>query len=334
MYKSGFLFGFLTLIGVLGAGALLGNQVLAGEIVAAKPLVNTALQALPTPQVERAIMPQTDPREIYEVQPAPPVQIADAVEVPTITALSALVVDAESGAVLYEREPDEGRGLASLTKLATALTASSLEPMWAMTSTVDGYTEIVGRTFFTSGDIVTLRDLFFASLAGSSNRASFQLADAIMPEGASFVAKMRLVLDELGFDTVEVADAAGLRVENSGTAWDVIKMFRLALDQPLLREALGSVVYELNTKQGEGRQVSTSNLLLLGDIPAGSVTVLAGKTGYLPEVGFNFVMEVEDENEHRLDVVVLGAEDHFARFTEAKKLADWAFENYTWENQK
>ncbi|MEK7083965.1 MAG: hypothetical protein AAB932_01920, partial [Patescibacteria group bacterium] len=70
--------------------------------------------------------------------------------------------------------------------------------------------------------------------------------------------------------------------------------------------------------------------LLLGWIPHQFPKFIGGKTGYITVSGYNFVVEVEDAAGRRVAAVILGANAHEARFTEARDIAKWAFENYQW----
>jgi D-alanyl-D-alanine carboxypeptidase len=70
--------------------------------------------------------------------------------------------------------------------------------------------------------------------------------------------------------------------------------------------------------------------LLLGWIPHSDFEIRGGKTGYIPAAGYNFAMETINKNGHALDVVVLGADTHEARFTEARDAAAWVYGHFAW----
>jgi len=73
-----------------------------------------------------------------------------------------------------------------------------------------------------------------------------------------------------------------------------------------------------------------TNWLLLGWIPYDGFILRGAKTGYIPRSRYNFTVQVEDTDGHIIDVVVLGAEAHEARFTEARDIAKAVFEAYRW----
>lgn len=332
MPQTGWLFAFLTTIGVVGAGVLMGAEILHGAPVSAESLAPAALYGFPftgrtVTTVDRAVFsPPPVPKP-----PAPPRARDGAVPAPSITAKSALVIDAGSGAVLFQHDADTLESLASITKLLTALTIVDQEPNWQATTTVKKTRDIEGPHFVEEGDMVTLRDLLFASLVGSSNSATMALVDAVTPSSTSFVAKMRLKRDAFGVPRMHVADPAGLSPDNTATAHDAVRLLERALAQPLLREALGTARYDITTASGAVRKVESTNWLLLGKITRTVSKIIGSKTGYLPEAGYNFVTAFEDERGHVLYVAVLGAKDHYARFTEAQALAAWAFDAFRWE---
>ncbi|MBI4098441.1 MAG: D-alanyl-D-alanine carboxypeptidase [Candidatus Magasanikbacteria bacterium] len=331
MPKTGWLFAFLTVIGVAGAGVLMGAEILHGAPVSAEPLASAALYGFPltgrtVTTVDRAVLaPPQAPKP-----PAPPRMRDDAPVAPGITAKSALVIDAGSGTVLFAHDADTSQPLASITKLLTALTIVDQQPEWQATTTVKKTRGIEGPHFVEEGDVVTLRDLLFASLVGSSNSATMALVDAVTSSSTSFVAKMRLKVDALGLEHMRVADPAGLSPDNVATAHDAVRLLQLAFERPLLREALGTARLDIRTRGGAVRKVESTNWLLLGKITRTIEKMIGSKTGYLPEAGYNFVTAFEDAAGHQVFVVVLGAKDHYARFTEAQALATWAYGAFVW----
>ncbi|MEK7102328.1 MAG: serine hydrolase [Patescibacteria group bacterium] len=334
MPHSGWLFTALTVIGIAGAGTLLGAEVLKGASVSAQPLAGAGMLRLP---VSGMVLKSVDPRTIF-IEPLPPppppaIPIAkpDAAPTPALTAKSALVIDSATGTALFEKDADTAQSIASITKLLTAIIITDSAPDWSATSTMQRPKGIDGPHVLEQGDVVTLRDLLFASLVGSSNSATLSLVDAVAPKGSSFVARMRLAIGTYGLSSMRLEDAAGLSAENRATARDVVRLLQMALERPLLREALGSARYEVRTTQGAVRQVTSTNWVLLGKIPLKVSKMIGSKTGYLPEAGYNFVTAVEDGRGHVLYVAVLGAKDHYARFTEAQALAEWAYRAFEWK---
>ena len=61
-------------------------------------------------------------------------------------------------------------------------------------------------------------------------------------------------------------------------------------------------------------------------------TIIGGKTGHISLSGYNFVVEVQ-KNGHPIDIVVLGADSNESRFTQARDVGDWVYNNYIWPQQ-
>jgi len=343
MPKTGWLFAFLTVIGVAGAGVLMGAEILHGAPVSAEPLASAALYGFPltgrtviTAPRAMLVPPQSPkppaPPRARDGSPASFASAGSGAPVaPGITAKSALVIDAGSGAVLFAHDADTPQPLASITKLLTALTIVDQEPNWQATTTVKKTRGIGGPHFVEEGDVVTLRDLLFASLVGSSNSATLALVDAVTSSSTSFVAKMRLKIDALHLERMRVADPAGLSPDNVATAHNAVRLLQLAFERPLMREALGTARFDIHTQTGAVRKVESTNWLLIGKIPQTVSKIIGSKTGYLPEAGYNFVTAFQDATDREVQVVVLGAKDHYARFTEAQALAEWAYSAFVWE---
>jgi D-alanyl-D-alanine carboxypeptidase len=74
----------------------------------------------------------------------------------------------------------------------------------------------------------------------------------------------------------------------------------------------------------------STDWILLGWIPNKLPEFFGGKTGYTVAAGYNFTMRAGDGKGHMVDVVILGATSHEARFNEAKDIAEWVFANYDW----
>lgn len=333
MPKSGWLFTTLTVIGIAGAGTLIGADVMRGTPVAAQPLTGAGFFGSP---VSGIVLASVDPKTVFEeprvLPPSPPrpVQKGDIGTPPTVTAKSALVIDGATGMVLFEKDADTPQSIASITKLLTAISVADVAPNWAATSTMGPTKGIDGPHILEQGDVVTLQDLLYASLVGSSNSATLSLVDAVLPKGVSFVARMRFTAEKYGLQSVRAGDPAGLSPNNRATARDVVRLLQLALERPVIREAVGTATYEVRPTKGPVRKVTSTNWVLLGKIPLKVRKMIGSKTGYLPEAGYNFVTAVENAAGHRLYVAVLGATDHYARFTEAQALAAWSFDQFTW----
>jgi len=246
-----------------------------------------------------------------------------------LTAESVLVKDRETGAALLAKNEYSPRSIASLTKLMSAIIILEKNPDWTKIAVVIADPMI--DTHMYAGDTYTLDELWHAALVGSSNKAIYTLADAVGWPREGFVERMNEKARELGLSNTHFVDPTGLDAENLATASDLAILLKEALRQEKIKEAMLTEEYNVYSKErNKKHHIWNTNWLLLGWVTNTFTEIRGGKTGYIPSSGYNFVTEVADDKGHALDVVVLGATTHEARFTEARDVAKWAFENFEW----
>lgn len=244
------------------------------------------------------------------------------------TAKSIIVKDTETGAVLYGKDEYAERPIASITKFMSALVILERQPEWSATTTVpdDG----VPDTHMYAGDTYTMRDLWNAALVGSSNKAIMALADAVGWPRDAFVERMKEKALELGMTSARFTEPTGLDPGNAASASDVAVLVAEAMKSEDILQAVVQKEFSLYSKERKKtHHMWNTDWLLLGWIPQDFPDFRGGKTGYIPASGYNFAMQAGDRA-RLLTVVVLGAETHEARFTEARDIAAWALANYRW----
>ncbi len=235
-----------------------------------------------------------------------------------VRARNAGIYDPDSGEWLYSKSIDDPVPIASLTKLAAALTFLRLHPDLdePITITHDDWTH-AGRTRLRIGDRVPARVLLKMALVCSDNCAARALTHPSGASYASFAYQMQQTAWDLGCRRTRFVEPTGLDERNVATARDVVILFKAALEVPMLREYLGTEKFELRTPRGPRTIVHSSRLLRARD------DVVAAKTGYIDEAGYCMVEAVSD---HRGDfiTVVLGAPTKGSRSSESSRLIDRA----------
>lgn len=260
--------------------------------------------------------------------PPPPVLLASSTP-PVTTAESIVVRDRASGVVVYENNSDSRRPIASITKLMSALVLLDTVPVWGATTTV--VSDVVDDAHLLPGDLLSIGDLWHAALIGSSNRAILTLVDASGLSRDEFATRMNVKANILGLDGTVFTEPTGLDEGNLSTARDVLLLLDISLRQPEIQTALLATEYQwYSTGEESWRHMWNTNWLLLGWIPH-EYRILGGKTGFTPAAGYSVVLSLVDDYGHVIDIAILGAESHEARFTEARDLAAWVFENFLWE---
>lgn len=325
---------FASLVIVLGVGLSIGPH-----IGLAEPVIAVSNKILPkfVPSYKAHNVIGGDiniepPRPI-PLPPPVPILIGELPLADTFTAKSIFVKDRATNKVLYSKEEYSSRPLASITKLMSALVLLERPIDWTTTSTaVSG--ELADNHVY-EGEEYTLEDLWNASLVASSNRSIMTLVQASGWEEVAFVERMNQKAAELGMTNTHFFEPTGLDESNVSTASDI----SILLDEALKNEKIVSTLlkkeYNLDIiGMKADRHIWTTNWLLLGWVPQNTFTILGGKTGYIPAAGYNFTMQVKNDAGKELNVIILGAEVHEERFTEARDVADAIYKAYQWPGEE
>lgn len=274
--------------------------------------------------------------DIEVLPPIPKPQLPELIgEMPlpeNFTARSMIVKDRETGAVLYHKNEYEKWPLASITKLLSALVILENNLDWATSTAVIGEDALDAHMY--AGDVYTLDELWQAGLIGSSNKAILSLVNALSWSETAFVERMNQKARELGMADSTFVDPTGLDAGNVASASDTAILLNEVIKKDKITRALLTPEYNLYSKERQkSHHIWNTDWLFLGWIPHQFKEFYGGKTGYIATSGYNFTMRVGDGAGHLLDVVVLGADSHEARFIEARDAAEWAFRNYQWPKE-
>jgi D-alanyl-D-alanine carboxypeptidase (penicillin-binding protein 5/6) len=246
---------------------------------------------------------------------------------PAISAPHAILIDAENGAVLFERAADDLIFPASLAKLMTAEYVFN-EIKQGRVKLTDEY--IVSENAWRRGGApshgstmyaaihsrVSVSDLLRGMIIQSGNDSCIVLAEGIAGNEAEFAAKMTERARQLGMTKSTFTNSNGLPDPNMQvTSRELAIVARqIILNYPQLYEMFGEKEFTWN----KIRQQNRNPLLGLG-IGADGL-----KTGYTKEAGYGLVGSAV-QNGLRLIVVVNGLKSSKERADEAKKLLEWAF---------
>jgi D-alanyl-D-alanine carboxypeptidase len=252
-----------------------------------------------------------------------------------VSASGAMVLDRDSGAVLFAKDADSERPVASLTKLMTALVFLDTSPDLSKTIEIDPSDHRSGSIeYFISGEKVTLNDLLHASLVGSSNTATIALARSTGLAPEEFVKKMNEKARAIGMSNAVFVEPTGLEEGNRGSASEIAILASAAFANPVIAEAATTGVYTfapIDAKLKTRRAIKSTDLLLNSLLNQGNYKIAGAKTGTLgEETGYHLAVAVKNSENRSLLTVVLGSESNQARFQDAKALTYWAFDSYEW----
>jgi len=263
--------------------------------------------------------------------PKPPVNIYSQPFEKKLTAQSAIVLDHVTDTILFEKNAAVARPLASMTKLMSALILVERISDWHATTTISVAAVEEGNQAVGRGEVYSVEDLFDAALIGSLNTAVNALIQTTGMSEEEFVNEMNDRAKDLGMLDTSFADATGLSSHNVGSPRDVARLTKIALSHPRIK--IASVQEHVTITELQSRQkkaVKATDWLLTQSARLTHAHVEGGKTGYTPDAGFNFSVQIMNDDGHEIRVVIMGAADVYARFTEAADLANWVFENFVW----
>ena len=236
---------------------------------------------------------------------------------PTLSASSAVLMDRESGRVLYEKNAREQRSIASITKLMTALVAVELHPDLSATVTIRReWTGAEGSSMYLRpGEEVTLEALLYGLLLSSGNDAALAVAGYCGGDVESFVAQMNKKAAQLGMNDTHFANPSGLDdPDHYSTAYDMAILARAVLEREELRAIVSTRSIHI-----AGRSLTNHNKLLWRYEGCTGL-----KTGYTDEAGRTLVSSALREGQE-LIAVTLNAPNDWA---DHAALFDYGFANF------
>ncbi|MGA8163806.1 MAG: D-alanyl-D-alanine carboxypeptidase family protein [Waddliaceae bacterium] len=265
-----------------------------------------------------------------------------------VSAESAILINADTGAVLYEKNARQLQFPASLTKIATAaytlsIKGGDLDEM--IVADRDVFASIseekIRRSNYTlpshwldqkathigikAGEELSLRDLLHGMLIASGADASNVIAKHVGGSISTFMEGMNHYLQELGCRQTVLTNPHGLHHPNQQTtAYEMAQITREALNNPTFREIVKKTqAARPQTNMQKATTLVQSNKLLRQGKYYYSKAI-GVKTGYTSDAQYTFVGAAKDR-ERTLIAVLLKCEKREERFKDAKKLFELAF---------
>ena len=263
---------------------------------------------------------------------APPaLSAAPLLETPPIElpCAAAILVEPQSGQVLFAQNTNTPRPVASVTKVMTILLALealsqgrvSLEDEFSISQAAAGMGG--SQVLLDVGEVQPFSVLLKSAIVGSANDASVAIAEALYGSESVFVERMNERARELGLTDTHFVNCTGLPAEGQQTtARDVAVMTMAMLSYPTYFDF--STVWLDEVDHGDGRitqLTNTNKLIRLYDGCDG------GKTGSTNEAGY-CISATAERGGMRLIAVVLGADTGSERFDIASEMLDYGFAHY------
>ena len=240
---------------------------------------------------------------------------------------AAVLIDEDSGTVLYEKNADERRPVASITKVMTllltfeALQAGKIALGDIVPVSEHAYRMGGSQIWLEPGEQLTLQEMLKAICISSANDAAVAVAEFVAGSEPAFVDAMNARAAALGMTATHFANACGLDEEGHlSSARDVAVMSReMLLHHPEVREYC--TVWMDTLRGGKTQLVNTNKLLKSYPGITGLKTGTTGKAGVC-------ITASAERDGLRLIAVVLGASSGKERFEAAKTLLDYGFAHY------
>ena len=240
---------------------------------------------------------------------------------PNLRSASALVINAE-GQVIYGKDIDKVRPIASITKLMTAMvildSGLDLREKITVTKNDRDLVQLTGSRL-EYGATLSRREMILLAIMSSENRAATALGRNFPGGMTAFIAAMNKKAVELGMTNSQFADPAGLNVENQSTARDLIKMVTAAQAYTLIKQASTTTRIEVRPYKKRGPLVyGNTNRLLKNE----TWDIALSKTGYINESGRCLVMQANIEGEW-VSIVLLNSFGKLTPFGDSNRLRKW-----------
>ena len=234
----------------------------------------------------------------------------------------ALIINQNTGEVLYAKSTDQATPIASVTKLMTAMVVldahqSPDEMLTVNEADVDNLKGTSSRLRL--GTVLPRRELLQLALMSSENRAAAALGNGYPGGFVPFVQAMNAKAAQLGMTRSRFVDGTGLNSENVSTAEDLAKMVKAAYQYPEIRQVTTTSSYEVPVHGVRGPvEFRNTNILVRNS----DWQIGLSKTGYISEAGRCLVMQAQIADQP-LIIVLLDSWGKYTRIGDAQRIRKW-----------
>ncbi|HLR67029.1 MAG TPA: D-alanyl-D-alanine carboxypeptidase family protein [Virgibacillus sp.] len=245
---------------------------------------------------------------------------------PILNSESAIVIDAKTGKVLYEKDSHTKMYPASLTKIATAIYAIDKGNIEELVTVSQKARDTGGsKVYLEEGEQVTLKKLIQGLLINSGNDAGVAIAEHLSGSVEQFSADInKYFKNVIGIKDTHFKNPHGLfNPKHVTTAADLAKITQYAMNNKLFREIFGTKELDWDGKAWDTTLITHHKLMR--EIPYEGIT--GGKTGFVNQSGFTLATTAEREN-LSLIVITLNSNLKSEAYSDTINLLDYAFENF------
>ena len=243
-----------------------------------------------------------------------------------------MVVNQDSGRVIYQKNAYSTASIASLTKLMTAMVI--IDSGIDLNVKVKISKQDIDRLKWTGSRIpigtkLSRLQLLKISLMSSDNRAASALSRSYPSGKKGFIKAMNIKALQLGMHNSKFKDPTGLDKRNISTARDLVRMVGAAYQYPLIRK-LTTIVSEKVRVGRKKQSIGFKNTNSL--VRKGQWNIGLSKTGFIREAGRCLVMQTVINNEAVI-MVLLDSYGKYTRIADAKRIRRWMEESLAIKNK-
>ena len=226
-----------------------------------------------------------------------------------VSASSAILMEQQSGRILYEKEAHEVRRIASITKIMTAILAIESGKLNDLVKVTENAVRAEGSSIYLKpGETIKLEDLVYGMMLRSGNDSAVAIAEHVGGSLEGFVYLMNQKASEIGMDQTHFANPHGLddHEDHYSTAYDMALLTRYAMSNDTYKLISGTKVHRApNPTENWDRVWKNKNRLLteLYDYTTG------GKTGYTKRAKRTLVTTATKGDLNLIAVTLNGPDD-------------------------
>lgn len=239
------------------------------------------------------------------------------------SATSAILVDTDSGRILYSKDIHNKRSIASISKIMTAILAIESNKMSDVVEINDSIDKAYGSgIYIKKGEHISLEDLVYGLMLRSGNDAALAISNYVGGTTEEFVNMMNQKAQELGMKNTLFRNPSGLDEEDGGnisTAYDMSLLISYAIKNEKFKEITGTKHHKVETDKNIYSWTNKNKLLFSYKNTTG------GKTGFTVKARRTLVTTASKDNLNLAVVTLNDGND----FKDHKDLFEYGFNNYT-----
>ncbi len=241
----------------------------------------------------------------------------------SVSASAAILMEQETGRVLYDHDADEIHRIASITKVMTAILAIESGKMDEMTTVSKRAVYTEGSSIYLQqGEKIKLEDLVYGLMLRSGNDAATAIAEHVGGSVEGFVFLMNQKAAEIGMTHTVFANPHGLddHEEHYSTAYDMALLTRYTMMNPKFQEISGTKSYTLTRENGTHKWRNKNRLLT-----EKYEYCTGGKTGFTKRAGRTLITTASKDGKDLIAVTLNAPDD----WTDHISMYEYGFKTYS-----